>query len=314
MTKNIIIAIAFLTGLGLIFIGARFLIAPEAAEISYGIHFNENGDYSFHYIKGIRDLLSGLLICVFVLSKQTKALGTFLLLGTMVPVVDMLIVLSKSYNSPAQAVPHVSAIVACFSLGLILLRKKKKQHNNSGNFTKIIQSAATGNKSIIGCSITPDEKTPWHYHTLFSETFEVLQGALEVGQSGQVHQLTQGDVVTIKPYEKHYFHNTSKAECLLQVTVNPGNINFENSLLISKGLANDGLASRSGVPKKLADLALFVFLNNSKMTGIQKMAEPLFNYLAKKAINKGRLEELTLTYGRQPDVNECITRSARVTG
>jgi len=299
MTKNIVIAIAFVTGLGLIFIGARFLIAPEAAEISYGIHFNENGDYSFHYIKGIRDLLSGLLICVFVLSKQTKALGSFLLLGTMVPIVDMLIVLSKDYNSPTQAIPHISAVVACFSLGLILLRNKKKQNNNNGNFTKIIQSAATTNKSIIEFNITPNEKTPWHYHTLFSETFEVLKGTLEVGQRGQVHQLQQGDIVTIKPYEKHYFHNISKTECLLKVTVNPGNLNFENSLLISKGLAKDGLASASGAPKKLPDLALFVFLNNSKMTGIQKIAEPLFNYLAKKAINKGRLKELKLTYCRQ---------------
>jgi quercetin dioxygenase-like cupin family protein len=299
MTKNIIIAIAFLTGLGLTFIGARFLIAPEAAEISYGIHFNENGDYSFHYIKGIRDLLSGLLICIFVLSKQIKALGTFLLLGTMVPVVDMLIVLSKDYNSPAQAIPHVSAIVTCFSLGLILLRNKKKQNNNRENFTKIIQSAATNNESIIEFNITPNEKTPWHYHTLFSETFEVLEGALEVGQSSQVYQLRQGEIVTIKPYEKHYFHNISKTECLLKVTVSPGNLNFENSLLISKGLAKDGLASTSGAPKKLPDLALFVFLNNSKMTGIQKIAEPFFNYLAKRAIKKGRLKELTLTYCRQ---------------
>ena len=64
------------------------------------------------------------------------------------------------------------------------------------------------------------------------------------------------------------------------ITVNPGNINFENSLLISKGLAKDGLASTSGVPKRLPDLGLFIFLNNSKMTGIQKIAEPFFNYLA----------------------------------
>jgi hypothetical protein len=35
------------------------------------------------------------------------------------------------------------------------------------------------------------------------------------------------------------------------------------------------------------------------MTGIQKIAEPFFNYLAKRAIKKGRLKELTLTYCRQ---------------
>ena len=122
MTKNIAIAIAFLTGLGLIFIGARFLIAPETAEVGYGIHFNEQGDYSFHYIKGIRDLMSGLLICIFVLSKQTKALAITLLVGTIVPIVDMLIVLSKDYNGLTQAIPHISAIIICFLFGVILLR------------------------------------------------------------------------------------------------------------------------------------------------------------------------------------------------
>ncbi len=124
MTKNISIAIAFLTGLGLIFLGARFFIAPETAEAGYGIHFNEQGDYSFHYIKGIRDLMSGLLICIFVLSKQTKALGVTLLVGTVVPIVDMLIVLSKPYNDIAQAIPHISAIIVCSVFGIILLLTK----------------------------------------------------------------------------------------------------------------------------------------------------------------------------------------------
>ena len=120
MTKKISIAIAFLTGLGMIFIGARFLIAPEIAEAGYGLHFNEQGNYSFHFIKGIRDIFAGLLICIFVLSRQTKALGTTLLAGTIIPVVDMLIVLSKDYNGVTQAIPHISAIIVCFLFGVIL--------------------------------------------------------------------------------------------------------------------------------------------------------------------------------------------------
>lgn len=124
MTKKISIAIVFLTGLGMIFIGARFLLAPEIAEASYGIHFNEHGDYSFHYIKGIRDVFSGLLICIFVLSKQIKALAITLLVGTIIPIADMLIVLSKDYNGIAQAIPHISAIIICSVAGIILLMHK----------------------------------------------------------------------------------------------------------------------------------------------------------------------------------------------
>jgi hypothetical protein len=124
MTKKISIAMAFLTGLGLIFLGTRFLISPETAEAGYGIHFNEQGDYSFHYIKGIRDLFAGLAFCILVLSKQTKALGITLLVGAIIPTVDMLIVLSRPYNGIAPAISHILAIIICLVFGLILLVNK----------------------------------------------------------------------------------------------------------------------------------------------------------------------------------------------
>ena len=124
MTTKISYAIAFLSGLGLIFLGARFLLSPEVAEAGYGIHFNEQGDYSFHYIKGIRDILSGFLMCAFVLMNERRALGVMLLAGTMVPVADMLIVLNKSYNGVLQAMPHIMVIIICSVFGIILLTTK----------------------------------------------------------------------------------------------------------------------------------------------------------------------------------------------
>jgi hypothetical protein len=124
MTKRISITIAFLTGLGMIFIGTRFLLAPEIAEASYGIHFNEHGDYSFHYIKGIRDVFTGLVICLLIFTKQTKALGTALTVGTIIPIADMLIVLNKDYTTIVQAIPHISAIIICAVVGTILLTHK----------------------------------------------------------------------------------------------------------------------------------------------------------------------------------------------
>lgn len=124
MTTKISYTIAFITGLGLIFLGTRFLLSPEIAEAGYGIHFNEQGDYSFHYIKGIRDIFSGLLLCVFVLMNERRALGVTLLAGAMVPIADMLIVLSKSYNGVLQAMPHIIAIIICTLFGIILLAAK----------------------------------------------------------------------------------------------------------------------------------------------------------------------------------------------
>ena len=163
-------------------------------------------------------------------------------------------------------------------------------------YVKLISSADTTKSSKLEMNILPGEKTPWHYHTLFAETFEVLKGTLEVGKGKRILRLKPGDKTTIEPNEKHYFHNVSNGECVINVTLSPGNKNFENSLLIYKGLAKDGLASAAGTPKKFSDLVLFVYLNNSRMVGFQKIAEPVFNFFAKAAIKKGYLDELIQQY------------------
>jgi hypothetical protein len=126
MTTKISYTIAFLLGLGMIFLGARFFISPESATAGYGIRFNAQGDFSFHYIKGIRDVFSGLVICAFVLMNERRALGVTLLAGTIIPVADMLIVLGKSYNGFFQAMPHLIAIAICAVFGLVLLITKPK--------------------------------------------------------------------------------------------------------------------------------------------------------------------------------------------
>jgi len=126
MTTKISYAIAFLLGLGMIFLGARFYTSPEVATAGFGIHYNAQGDYSFHDIKGIRDIFSGLIICAFVLLNERRALGITLLAGTMIPLNDMLIVLGKSYNGMLQALPHIIAIVICFVFGIVLLATKPK--------------------------------------------------------------------------------------------------------------------------------------------------------------------------------------------
>jgi len=163
-------------------------------------------------------------------------------------------------------------------------------------YIQLIHSAKTNKVSVLEMNILPGEKTPWHYHSLFSETFEIVKGTLEVGKGKEIHHLKQDDATTIAPNEKHYYHNVSGEECIIKATLNPGNTNFENSLFILKGLAKDGLANKAGTPDKFSDLALFIYLNNSRMVGFQKLAAPIFNYIAKAAIKKGRLQKLMQQY------------------
>ena len=121
MTTKISYTIALIVGLGMILLGARFFFSPEAATTGFGIHFNANGDYSFLHIKGIRDIFSGILLCTFVMLNERRAVGVTLLAGTMIPTIDLSIVLSKSYKGLPQAMPHIIAIILCSVFGIILL-------------------------------------------------------------------------------------------------------------------------------------------------------------------------------------------------
>ena len=127
MTTKISYAIALLVGLGMIFLGARFFFSPEVATAGYGIHFKANGDYSFHYIKGIRDIFSGILLCAFVLLNERRAVGVTLLAGSIISFTDMLIVLSKSYNGVVQAMPHIVATTLLIVFGILLLATKTQK-------------------------------------------------------------------------------------------------------------------------------------------------------------------------------------------
>jgi len=297
MTTKTATFISLLTGLGMIFIGTRFLLSPEIAEEGYGIRFNQHGDYSFHYIKGIRDLYSGIIICLFFLTKQPKALGITMLAGTMIPFTDMLIVTFRDYNGISAAIPHLSAMIVCaVSGGILLFIKPRTKKVKARGFIKLISTVDTANASIMELNILPGEKTPWHYHTLFSETFEIVKGTLEVGKGKSVLQLRKGETATITPNEKHYYHNISEEECIIKVMIKPGDENFRKALFILKGLSNDGLSSKAGIPCRFKDLAVFIYLSNSRMSGVQKIAEPVFGYVAKRALKKGYLDKLVNKY------------------
>jgi len=64
-------------------------------------------------------------------------------------------------------------------------------------YIRLISSVDNNKNSVLELNILPNERTPLHYHTLFSETFEVLKGILEVGKGKHVRQLKKGDIVTI---------------------------------------------------------------------------------------------------------------------
>jgi hypothetical protein len=114
------------TGLLMVFIGLRFLISPVVAEAAYGIHVPTNNDFSFHYIKGIRDLFSGLILIFLLLLKEFRALGVILLTSVIIPSLDFMNVLAAPGHATASLYPHLTAIVLVLILGIYYIRHAKR--------------------------------------------------------------------------------------------------------------------------------------------------------------------------------------------
>ena len=110
--RNITRSLSLLLGLGMVFIGTRFLLAPRAGAEGFGVFLPPTDvHYAFHYAKGIRDSFSGLLLALFAALGYDRPLAWVTLLGTFIPCVDLTIVLSQPTGSLALAMPHLLAIV-----------------------------------------------------------------------------------------------------------------------------------------------------------------------------------------------------------
>ncbi|MFD2572777.1 DUF4267 domain-containing protein [Spirosoma soli] len=108
-------------GIGLIFIGGRFLLAPEIGERGFGLIYDQPNE-AFHYIKGVRDVFSGLLFVAFTAANWRKPLAVATLAGSLIPVVDMLVVLTMPNTVPGAAWIHGTTVVALWMFGYSLLR------------------------------------------------------------------------------------------------------------------------------------------------------------------------------------------------
>lgn len=121
MLSNIATVLAGLIGAGIIFMGARAFWEPQAA-VGFGIPDTPTEDRSFHawlYVKGVRDIASGLFLFILLVGGTTHLLGWFLLAACAIPVGDAVIVLRS--NGPKTAVYGIHGATAVVMLAISTL-------------------------------------------------------------------------------------------------------------------------------------------------------------------------------------------------
>jgi hypothetical protein len=111
MRRTLTRSLSLLLGLGMLFIGFRFLLAPRTGAEGFGVFLPPaDTQYAFHYAKGIRDVFSGLLLVIFAGLGYDRPLAWVTLLGALIPCVDLAIVRSQPTATLAFELPHIIAI------------------------------------------------------------------------------------------------------------------------------------------------------------------------------------------------------------
>lgn len=107
----------------IIFIGARFLIAPRTATAAYGVPADPGQSAVRAYLsaKGVRDITTGLFVIVLMLAHVTRLIGWVMLAATLIPIVDAITVLREGgAKAVAYGVHGGTAAVMLITTALLL--------------------------------------------------------------------------------------------------------------------------------------------------------------------------------------------------
>ncbi|MET8229700.1 DUF4267 domain-containing protein [Micromonospora sp. NPDC005298] len=102
------------------FIGARFLLVPQAAAAGYGVPARPGGDTAYLTVKGLKDLTFGLLGLALIAFTTADAVAWFMLVVALVPLGDTLIVLRNGgTKAVAFGIHFATALVVLLNAALL---------------------------------------------------------------------------------------------------------------------------------------------------------------------------------------------------
>jgi hypothetical protein len=116
--------LAAVLGVFVSLVGAAIMWSPFNALQAFGIDPSHMADIGLAPGLGLRQLALGLIIVALALARQARALGTVLLIGSVIPVGDFAIA-GKEFGY-AGAVRHLVTLPFSLLLGLVLVSRPSK--------------------------------------------------------------------------------------------------------------------------------------------------------------------------------------------
>lgn len=164
-----------------------------------------------------------------------------------------------------------------------------------GDTVRFIKTGAdtAGTYLLAEITVAPKGGNSAHYHTDFSETFEVKEGILSVLLGKRIVRLEPGQRAIVPRNTLHRFFNESEtATVTFTVTLNPPG-RFEETLRILYGMANAGLVDAGSKPKKFWHLAYLMEQGQTYIPGMPpSIQKAIFRVLGSIARIRGVDKEL----------------------
>jgi Domain of unknown function (DUF4267) len=121
MIVNVALVLSGLIGVGIIAIGARFLVSPMPSAAAFGVPGSSDADRPWLSVKGVRDIASGLFTLLLLAYGHWQVLGAFMLAASVIPLGDALIVLRSGGSKAAAYAIHGLTCLVMVVAGLILV-------------------------------------------------------------------------------------------------------------------------------------------------------------------------------------------------
>ena len=102
-------------------LGINFIINPVGASAAYGIPIHDAAAFPFMWIKGIRDIFSGLVILTFLLRGDRRTVALIFAMAIVIPFGDGLVILRQLGLVPAILI-HWGTALYMTIVAAILLR------------------------------------------------------------------------------------------------------------------------------------------------------------------------------------------------
>ena len=144
----------------------------------------------------------------------------------------------------------------------------------NGEYVRIRNETSAGAQGVV-----------MHYHLAYTETFEVLEGTLDmcVGTKDNHLVLAGGESAFVPLNTAHRFWNSGAEPVVFEVEIRPAR-NFEKAIRAQLGLVEDGKTNDKAIPKNILELALIYELSESYVVGMPlSLQKGIFGALARVA-------------------------------